>query len=128
MPFFSAKTEAIINRFFSRPERASVRRLLIDRCGNNLPCFEKADETELERIRFAVLKISRGDPERLARAVQRANEDWRDLLMEADFGNGLQAREKWASDVNSRWRPGSWRCGKNANRSNGRIFLDRVGG
>jgi len=95
----SNNTVAVMNRLFPGEVGDTVRRLLIERCGNKLPGCEYADSCELERIRFAVLKISLGDPERLAGAVALANADWRDLLMEAGFGHDLKAHETWAAEM-----------------------------
>jgi len=53
----------------------------------------------MERIRFAALKLSNGNVLKLLKAIDMARRDWRDLLMAADFGNDLNAHEKWAKDV-----------------------------
>ena len=95
----SKTTEQLVEKLFSPEERDDVHQLLIQQCGNNLPFLGNADEYKLERFRFAALKLSQGDLEALSRAVQLAQRDWRDLLMAADFGNDLQAHEKWAQSI-----------------------------
>jgi hypothetical protein len=57
--------------------------LLIEQCADNLPNCKYEDEYKLEHIRFQVLMISGGNIEKLHKAVQLANEDWRDLNAEA---------------------------------------------
>lgn len=78
-----------------RPEyRADAEALLVERCGNNLPFCEQANVFELERLRFAALKLSEGNLSKLRSAVDLANVDWRDLLMAAGFGDST-AHFRW---------------------------------
>jgi hypothetical protein len=41
-------------------QRALVRTILSEQCGNNLPLAKNANEAALERLQFAALKIERG--------------------------------------------------------------------
>jgi hypothetical protein len=43
----------------------------------------------IERIRFAVLKLSAGDPSALQRAIDLGKIDWRDVLVAAGFDNDV---------------------------------------
>ena len=70
--------------------------MLRNECADNLPFCEDIDETGLKRLRFAVLRLSEGDPAKLRSAVDLAQSDWRDLLMAAGFGSSLTAHEEWA--------------------------------
>jgi len=99
MANLSKTTEKLVEKLFSPEERDNVCQMLIRQCGNNLPFLGEADEYKLERFRFAALKLSHGNVEALSRAVRLAQKDWRDLLMAADFGNDLQAHEKWAQSI-----------------------------
>ena len=63
-------------------------------CGD-LPLWFTADETGLERIPFAVRKLSAGDLGRLERAVRAAQVDWRDLLGAAGFPHSATVHESW---------------------------------
>jgi hypothetical protein len=49
----------------------------------------------MERIWFAVVKLSNGDRERLEHALALAKTDWRDLLMAAGFGAHVKAHKTW---------------------------------
>lgn len=60
------------------------------------PFCEKSDEFQLERVRFAVLKLSGGDLEKLRKAVKLAQTDWRDVLMAAGFGHDVNAHKSWS--------------------------------
>ncbi len=92
-------TERLVIKLFAPGDRDEVRRLLLDRCGTNLPLLERVDGYALERFRFAALKLSAGDLARLRDAVELANADWRDLLMEAGFGDDVKAHEGWARSL-----------------------------
>ena len=70
------RTVAVIEGLFGKAERGVVADLL-------------------ERVRFAVLKISNGDIGELREAVRHAQIDWRDVLVAAGFGERLAHRE-WA--------------------------------
>lgn len=94
-PDLSAETEIRVLLSFHREEVAEVRRILRDECGNNLPLCQNSDSLQMERVRFAVLKLSEGDKEKFHRAVQLAQRDWRDLLVAADFANDTEAYKSW---------------------------------
>ena len=66
----------------------TVTAMLLDRCGANLPRIAKQGETGIERVRCAVLKLSEGDIGKLEHAVDRANLDWRDVLVWSGFSAG----------------------------------------
>ena len=66
----------------------AVIELLEQECGSGLPGVDAGDPQWaplVQRVRFAVLKVSGGDLTRLKSAIDMARQDWRDLLMEADF-------------------------------------------
>jgi hypothetical protein len=77
--------------FFKPNDIEVVSSLLIDECGSNLTEYPEL----LERIRFAVLKLSYGDLNALGRAIDLAKRDWRDALVSAGFGDDLKAHESW---------------------------------
>jgi len=56
---------------------------------------EKSTAQSLERIRYAVLKLSHGDLAELRKAVESAQIDWRDVLVAAGFGNDVRAHGAW---------------------------------
>ena len=95
-PRLSPKTEEHIAVMFPLHLRAEVAELLLHECGNNLPLLSKCDEFELERVRFAALKLSGGELVNLQEAVKLAKEDWRDLLVSAGFADDLHAHKNWS--------------------------------
>ena len=94
----SALTPGTISRLeflFSPQEKKVAEAILIEECGNNLPFLEEATPQELERFRYAALKVSNGSITRLKDAVTLANQDWRDLLVAAHFANDTESHLKW---------------------------------
>lgn len=92
----SAETLRRIEAMFPSDLGLEVEELLLQ-CGNNLPFLEKADEFQLERFRFAALKLSAGNMEKLKSAIALAKEDWRDLLVSAGFG-AVDSHKAWFPD------------------------------
>jgi hypothetical protein len=80
---------------FCPDSRTEVAELLLHQCGNNLPLLEKLNEIELERFRFAALKLSGGNIDKLREAIELAKKDWRDLLMASEFATDLTAHTRW---------------------------------
>jgi hypothetical protein len=95
-PRLSIETQRRIEALFPASCTAEVAELLLHECGNNLPLLEKLNEIELERFRFAALKLSAGNIEKLREAIKLAKEDWRDLLVSAKF---------WTADTHKSWFP-----------------------
>ena len=86
----------LINKFFSVRDSEFAISLLAEQCGNNLPLCEKWTLKELDRIRFAVIKISDGNIEELKSAVKLAKIDWRDLLVNVGFAKDINSHNIWA--------------------------------
>jgi hypothetical protein len=97
----SPKTEQHIAAMFPADCRAEVAELLLQQCGNNLPLLNRLDEFQLERFRFAALKLSAGNMDRLKKAIELAKTDWRDLLVAAEFANDIKAHSKWMPSPSS---------------------------
>jgi hypothetical protein len=95
----SRDTWRLIQAVFPPEEHEEVARLLVEECGNNLPFLEKSDAKSLERFRFAALKLSQGDIDKLLEAVVLAQIDWRDLLVAAGFGYSVEAHAIWAKAI-----------------------------
>ena len=91
----SEKTQQLVNQLFLDGDRQLVFGLLEKECGNNLPLLEKSNPIDLERFRFAVLKLCTGNFEKLEQQVQLAKNDWRDLLVSAGFANDIEEHRKW---------------------------------
>ncbi len=89
------QTQKRLNCLFSGDDAILAADLLANECANNLPFCENDGPQELERLRFAALKVSEGGLDRLCAAVDLAKQDWRDLLVAADFSDDVEAHKKW---------------------------------
>ena len=87
-PPLSPETEKRIDMMFPPDQRAEVRRMLLEEVGHNLWGLEKLNEYQMDRYRFAVLRLSKGDFEKLPSVIEITNRDWRDLLVWSGFGSG----------------------------------------
>lgn len=78
------------------PENWEQAALLIQhKCGNNLPLMRSGQPDTYDRIRFAVVKLSKGSLEALEEAIGAAQVDWRDVLLAAGFGYDCHAHLQW---------------------------------
>jgi len=98
-PKLSPRTMQLVEYFFSPKQVAEAVQWLEEECGNNIPSCDKHDEYQMERIRFAAIKLSKGNMQKLLEAIDEARMDWRDLFMAADFGYDVHAHEKWAKEI-----------------------------
>jgi len=73
-----------------------VETLLREECAENLPLMKGTDPVALERVRFAVLKLSGGSVDELRKWIDQAKVDWRDVLMAAGFGHSVNAHRDWS--------------------------------
>ena len=91
----SEKTRKFVGELFDAEHRALVCQRLMTECADNLPLCEDATPKGIERLRFAVLKLSEGRLDKLSEAMELARIDWRDLLVAAGFGDDTNAHKKW---------------------------------
>src|SRR4051812_43540250 len=84
-PPLSPATHDRLNVVFAPSDREEAERLLANECGSNLPFCQDSDPSQLERVRYAAMKLSHGRLDGLRRAIKLAQTDWRDLLMAAGF-------------------------------------------
>jgi hypothetical protein len=78
---------------FPPDEQELVRAVLLD-FGSEL-YGSWSSEPALERVWFAILKLSEGKLDGLDRVIAR---DPRDILVEAGFGSDIEAHNKWLPD------------------------------
>lgn len=94
-PQLSSETELRLTLLFAPLHQELARKILLEECGNNLPFLEKLDATAMDRFRFAALKLSCGNLDRLQDAARLATSDWRDLLVAAEFAERTDAHTCW---------------------------------
>ena len=95
MTDLSQATWQKIRQLFPAALHDEVATVLENECGNNLPFLEAVDADALDRFRFAALKLSSGNLERLHEAIDLAKTDWRDLLIYAGFADSVDAHRQW---------------------------------
>ena len=78
-------------RLFSVDDLDAAKTLLEQDCGQNIT----KPPTLIERVRFAVLKISGGTLEGLIDAIVLAQTDWRDALVSAGFADNPGQHKAW---------------------------------
>lgn len=98
-PRLSPHTRQLAEVIFDSKDVGEASQWLEDECGNRIPFYEESNEYDLERIRFAAIKLSQGNLGNLLKAIDLAQIDWRDLLMGAGFGNNVRAHEKWMKEI-----------------------------
>jgi len=98
-PTLSPRTQQLVVGIFGLQDRAEAAQWLEQKCGNNLPFCSDHDEYQMERLRFAAIKLSQGNIQKLLRGIEVACMDWRDLLVAANIGHEVRAREAWTKDV-----------------------------
>jgi hypothetical protein len=92
----SPLTSAHVSTLFTSTDVDGAERLLAHECADNLPLVaESATPESLERIRFAAIRVSGGDLDRLREAIRLAQVDWRDLLVAAEFAVSIDAHVRW---------------------------------
>lgn len=89
------RTRAHVRALFQASDVDAVEKTLATDCADNLPLLTHSSPHDLERVRFAVLRLSGGRLDDLARAVCLAQTDWRDLLVAAGFADDTQAHLRW---------------------------------
>ena len=89
----SAETRVRLEALFPPEQRNAAAQLLTERCGDGLPLTNKANEDLWNRVRFAVLKLSEGDLQKLKQEIGGTNNDWRDTLVAAGFGRSVTAHK-----------------------------------
>lgn len=90
----TVETQKRIQMLFQPPDWVQVVDLLERYCSKNLPLLHNFEAPQLERIHFAALKLSDGEIDKLAHAIQMAQNDWRNLLVAAGF-DAIGVHAKW---------------------------------
>lgn len=97
----TSDTKCLVEQDFAVDCWPGATDLLETRCGCNLPLLGGASPEVIERVRFAVLKLSHGSLDELVRHINIANTDWRDSLVAAGFGHNLLAHRAWFNEHTS---------------------------
>lgn len=93
------KTRSHVAALFVQADIEAAELMLVTRCGGQLPGMAGALPDDLERIRFAALRLSEGRLPDLNDAVTLAETDWRDLLVAAGFADDPAAHRRWVPNM-----------------------------
>ena len=83
-----------MRQLFSRQQWPQVRQLLQEYGSNDW-------EREVDRVRLALLKLSAGDVEKLRAWLETAKQDYRDVLVGAEYPEQMEL-DSWNLDENGR--------------------------
>jgi hypothetical protein len=94
----SPKTEEHIRALFDAGDRDTAAQMILHWAADS------------ERLRFAAIRLSEGDLDKLRYAIEVGERDFRDLLVFAGFGD-VHAHEAWVArsvtpEIIERWRSG----------------------
>jgi hypothetical protein len=95
----SDRTRTLISRLFSGIDGTIISDLLYRAVSANIPFCDDSTPEDMERIRFAILKMTLNSPLNLAVGIHMAQSDWRDLLMAAGFGDDTSQHMVWYAEM-----------------------------
>ncbi|WP_444886466.1 hypothetical protein [Microbulbifer sp. JMSA008] len=95
MSELSQDTKNLVHSLYKSREALEVCDMLEIECGTEALSCEGWTPKQMERIRYAVLRLAT-EKSMSFEAINLAKTDWRNLLMAAEFGNEVDAHEKWA--------------------------------
>ena len=91
-------TIELVQYFFHKSsDQHEVIQYLENDCSDTV--WKKSSALEMERLWFAVLKLSQGKITLLVHAISEAQADYRDVLMAAEFGIDIEAHLRWAGTL-----------------------------
>jgi hypothetical protein len=99
MSELSPNTEYLVHTLYKSREAKEIGDILEIDCGTESLGCDGWTPVQMERIRFAVLKLAIESDSGLDAALNLVSRDWRDLLMSAGFGDDLNAHVKWFESV-----------------------------
>lgn len=91
----SERTRRLIAKLFSESDGFIISQCLYRSVSDNIPDCDDSSPEDMERIRFAILKLTKQSPLNLAVGIYLAQTDWRDLFMSAGFGEDVNRHMKW---------------------------------
>ncbi len=91
----SERTRSLISKMFSKSDGIVISDMLYRAVSANISFCANSSPEDMERIRFAILKMTKHSPLNLAVGIYLAQSDWRDLLMAAGFGDDATQHMIW---------------------------------
>lgn len=91
----SKRVDRLLAIVVEEPNRSRLAARLQEEAANNIPFHEKSKANDMDRIRFAILKLISENPSSEDAVFDLAKLDWRDLFMGAGFGYDAKEHVKW---------------------------------
>lgn len=82
-------------KVFDAELHEEAERILAHEVADNLYSCENKTPEEMERVRFAVIKMSEGVIERMKEWIEITKSDWNTLFVAAGFHEDYHAYKKW---------------------------------
>ncbi|WP_158268884.1 hypothetical protein [Pseudomonas mangrovi] len=95
MSDLSQDTTSLVHALYQSREAVEICHVLENECGTEALSCEGWTPVQMERVRYAVLRLATENSMSLDSAIDLAKKDWRDLLIAAGFGNELNAHKEW---------------------------------
>jgi hypothetical protein len=93
-PPIEDSTSLRIDAMFQEDDRHLVREMIVESINWRMPGWRHSTLLDIERIRFAVLKLADGDVNKLGEVIELAKLDFRDVLLAANFPTP-HSHQKW---------------------------------
>lgn len=85
----------VLGVLFEEPDRTALTKRLETEAAENIPFHEKSKPSDMDRIRFSILKLISENRDSEDSVFEVARIDWRDLYMAAGFGFDASEHDKW---------------------------------
>ena len=95
----SLRTSNLLTKCVTEEQRAMVEDLLVSDVSENVPWHHDDSPEGMERIRFAIIKLTLCNELNLPMAVDQAKRDWRDLLVMAGFADDINEHLDWCDRI-----------------------------
>lgn len=91
----SQRCRRVAELLFSEPHLSQITNRLLSEASENIPFHANSNSTEMDRIRFAIMKLLSAPNSDEDSIFDLAKRDWRDLFMAAGFAYSADEHESW---------------------------------
>lgn len=95
----SSRCERVATHLFDASRCTHIRNRLISEASDNIPFHENSDSAEMDRIRFAIMKLVSMPNADEDVVFALAKQDWRDLFVAAGFGYSADEHNQWYREL-----------------------------
>ena len=95
----SKRSQKVAAVLFTEPRLSQLTNRLIAEASENIPFHGKSSASDMDRVRFSIMKLASMPGANEDAIFDLAQTDWRDLFMAADFGYSADAHHKWYRSI-----------------------------